>query len=126
MDDTTGCAIIDLGSLTTKIGFHTDDCPRFMVPTVIGRPKPGGIQRSTTFGDNAIASPASQRVTHMLDRDLLAPDYEGLAEFVPFLFEQLRVDPTQTVTVFTDPASPDYQVRRGDDFDGEDKVMKCR
>lgn len=43
MEEEVTAVVIDNGSGSCKSGFAGDDAPRFLTPTVVGRPKMPGI-----------------------------------------------------------------------------------
>ena len=99
--------IIDIGSGTIKAGFVGDDAPSVTFPSIVGRPRQGGVMvgqggKSAFVGDAALQKRGILTLRLPFERGLVT-NWDDLAELLRFAFQKLHADPTAQPVLLTEP-----------------------
>ncbi|XP_063961764.1 actin, muscle-like [Lytechinus pictus] len=104
--------VIDNGSGTTKVGYAGDDKPRFVFPTIVGRPRHQGVmvgmgQKSCYVGDEAQSKKGILTLQLPLEHGIVT-HWEDMEEIWRHIFSnQLQVQPDNHPVLLTEcPLNP--------------------
>jgi len=109
MYDEIQTLVIDNGSYMSKAGFSSDEAPRSVFPSVVGRPKfkQPGRQNDIFIGDETFAKAGILNLSYPIEHGIVSnwDDMEKLWHHT--LYYELRVDPSEHPVLLTEtPTNP--------------------
>eukprot|EP00927_Polykrikos_kofoidii_P006856 TRINITY_DN12785_c0_g1_i2.p1 TRINITY_DN12785_c0_g1~~TRINITY_DN12785_c0_g1_i2.p1 ORF type:complete len:379 (-),score=65.13 TRINITY_DN12785_c0_g1_i2:214-1350(-) len=101
--------VIDAGSGSCRAGFAGEEVPRFVFPTMVGRPRTSNVMAGTNAQKFYVGEEAQQRrgickVSYPIVNGIVA-DWDDMEKIWGCLFfNHLRVNPQEHVVLLTEPA----------------------
>ena len=108
--------VIDIGSGTLKAGFSSDDAPKCIFPTIIGKPKAPGVlvgmdQKDCYVGNEAFAKKSLLIIEEVVQKGIIQ-DVEQIQKIFEHLMNnELGVSPDEHKTILTEPPKNPKQIR---------------
>ena len=102
--------VVDVGSGSIKAGFTSDDAPRAVVPSVIGRAKHSRLEglslesQNSMMGDQAISSRGLLHLEYPMESGQIK-NWDAFESLLQFTFtNELRTDVSEAKVLFSEPS----------------------